>query len=161
MLLVNGPSGADCVLGMSRAGFAPRLDRTLESSARAPSEARRAVEDLAPDLDLTDPLDIALLRDVQLLVSELVTNSVRHSGSDDAIRLRAWIRESGLRVEIADGGFGFEKESGPTTENAESGRGLLILDSLTDRWGVSRDAHARVWFEIGRRSESGRRSQTA
>jgi anti-sigma regulatory factor (Ser/Thr protein kinase) len=161
MLLSNGSSGAHSVLVMSRAGFAPRLDQTLESSPRAPSEARRAVEELALDLDLTDPVDVALLRDVQLLVSELVTNSVRHSGSDEAIRLRAWVRENGLRVEIADGGFGFEREDTPSGDDDESGRGLLILDSLTDRWGVSRDARTRVWFEIARSPQTRGHARTA
>jgi anti-sigma regulatory factor (Ser/Thr protein kinase) len=146
---------------MSRAGFAPTLDMTLDSSPRAPAEARRAVEDLGCDLDLTDPVDITLLRDAQLLVSELVTNSVRHSGSDGPIRVRAWVREADLRMEIADCGAGFEKELGPTEEHAESGRGLLILDALTDRWGVSRDAHTRVWFEMGRRPPSAAHFRTA
>ena len=52
-----------------------------------------------------------MLRDAQLLVSELVTNSIKHSGSDDPIRLRVWTRSSGLKVEVADGGFGFEAGS--------------------------------------------------
>lgn len=146
---------------MSRPGFAPRLDRTIESSPRAPAEARRAVEDLGTALDLTDSLDVSLLRDAQLLVSELVTNSVRHSGSDDPIRVRGWVRESGLKLEIADGGFGFEPASEGGSPDAESGRGLLILDSLTDRWGVSRDTQTRVWFELSRRPQSAGRHQAA
>jgi anti-sigma regulatory factor (Ser/Thr protein kinase) len=146
---------------MSRAGFAPRLDRTIESSPRAPAEARRAVEDLAPELDLRDSADLAMLRDAQLLVSELVTNSVRHSGSDEPIRLRAWLRASGLRIEVADGGFGFEPASGSAGQDAESGRGLMILETITDRWGVSRDAKTRVWFELSRSEQHGSRAQTA
>lgn len=119
------------------------------------------MEELAPEFDLADPLDVGLLRDVQLLVSELVTNSVRHSGSNDPIRLRAWVRESGLRLEIADGGYGFDRSGiGPGPE-AESGRGLLILESLSDRWGVSRDAQTRVWFEIARRPQRRPRSQAS
>ena len=146
---------------MSRAGFAPRLDRTIESSSRAPAEARRAVEELGDELDLKDSADVALLRDVQLLVSELVTNSVRHSQSTEPIRLRAWTLAGGLRLEVADGGFGFEAGGTPVPDSAESGRGLLILDSLTDRWGVSRDGHTRVWFEISHRPVSGGRARAA
>lgn len=143
---------------MSPAGFAPRLDRRIDSTPRAPAEARRAVEELAPALDLSDSVEVALLRDVQLLVSELVTNSVRHSGSDAPIQLRAWVRETDLRFEVADGGFGFDKDHGDPELDAESGRGLLILDTLTDRWGVSRDARTHVWFEIARSSQ---RTRTA
>jgi len=161
ILHLNGPSGANGVLVVSPSGFAPRLDRTIESSPRAPADARRAVEDLAVYLDLADAADASLLRDIQLLVSELATNSVRHSGSDEPIRLRAWIRESGLRVEVADVGFGFEKTDVSPGSDAESGRGLLILDALTDRWGITRDAQTRVWFEIGRRPQSSGRSRAA
>ena len=89
-----------------------------------------------------------VLRDVQLLVSELVTNSVRHSGSPEPIRLRAWLRSGGLKVEIADGGSSFEAGPRGAGRDAEGGRGLMILEVLAERWGVSHDARSRVWFEI-------------
>ena len=133
---------------MSPPGFDPALDATIEFSPRAAGVARRAVEELAADVEP------GVLRDAQLLVSEIVTNSIKHSGSDDPIRLRAWARRSGLKVEIADGGFGFE--AGPLAEagDDEGGRGLLILEALADRWGVSRDARTRVWFELSPRPVS-------
>jgi len=146
---------------VSRPGFAPRLDRTFDPSPRAPFEARRAVEELAAELDLAHSQDLALLRDTQLLVSELVTNSVRHSGSASPIRLRAWVRDRGVRLEIADGGFGFEADSPGGASEAESGRGLLILEALTDRWGISRDGQTRVWFELSRPRGSAVSRQTA
>lgn len=125
------------------------MDATIEPTPRAPAVARRVVEELA------DELDPGILRDAQLLVSEVVTNSVKHSGSDEPIRLRVWARRRGLKVEIADGGYGFEAAAPPDPFEAEGGRGLLILDSLADRWGVSRDARARVWFELSPRPISG------
>ena len=134
---------------MSPPGFDPALDATIESTPRAPAVARRVVEELAGELDP------GVLRDAQLLVSEVVTNSIKHSGSDEPIRLRVWARRRGLKVEVADGGFGFEAASPPDPFEAEGGRGLLILDSLADRWGVSRDARARVWFELSPRPISG------
>lgn len=95
------------------------------------------------------------LRDVQLLVSELVTNSVRHSGSSEPIHLRAWLGSGGLRVEIADGGSSFEAgPAGAAGHDGEGGRGLMILDALAERWGVSHDARSRVWFEIAPQSIS-------
>ena len=96
-----------------------------------------------------------VLRDAQLLISEVVTNSVRHSGSDDPIRLRVWARSNGVKVEIADGGVGFEARSGGAREADEGGRGLMIVDAIADRWGVSHDARARVWFELSPRSARG------
>lgn len=133
---------------MSPPGFDPALDAKIECSSRAPAEARRVVEALAAEIEP------AVLRDMQLLVSEVVTNSVRHSGSNDAIRLRVWTRPSRLKVEIADGGFGFDADGLDPEGGGEGGRGLLILDALADRWGVSPDARGRVWFELAPRPVS-------
>ena len=130
---------------MSPPGFDPAVDETIECSPRAPGVARRAVEQLSADVDAD------VLRDVQLLVSEVVTNSIKHSGSDDPIRLRVWARPSGLKVEVADGGYGFEVGSRVDPGEGEGGRGLLILENLADHWGVSRDMCARVWFELSPR----------
>ena len=100
-----------------------------------------------------------LLRDAQLLVSEVVTNSVRHSGSEEPIRLRVWSRQSGIKVEIADGGYGFEAGPlGAGDDDDDGGRGMMIVDALADRWGVSQDGRARVWFELSPRPVS-RRAQ--
>ena len=121
---------------------------TIEFSDRAPATARRAVQKLAADVDP------GVLRDAQLLVSEVVTNSVKHSGSDDSIRLRVWARRGGLKVEVADGGFGFEAEPPADAGDGEGGRGLMILEAVADRWGVSRDARVRVWFELSPRPVS-------
>ena len=88
--------------GVSPAGFDPAVDETINCDPRAPAIARRAVEELAADVDP------GVLRDAQLLVSEVVTNSIKHSGSDDPIQLRIWERSTGLKVEVVDGGFGFE-----------------------------------------------------
>jgi anti-sigma regulatory factor (Ser/Thr protein kinase) len=133
---------------VSPRSFDPALDATIEFSPRAPAIARRAVDELATEVDQ------GVLRDTQLLVSEIVTNSIRHSGSEEAIRLRVWTRRGGLKVEITDGGFGFE--SGPLADAGEDegGRGLVILEAVADRWGVSRDARARVWFELSARPAS-------
>ena len=133
---------------MPRSGFEPTLDRTIVCTSRAPAEARRAVEELEGELEA------GLIADVQLVVSELVTNSVRHSGSDQPIRLRAWLRPSGVRVEIADDGCGFEPDGLRPDAISEGGRGLLILEALAERWGVRSDTRSRVWFELSPRAES-------
>ena len=130
---------------MSPPGFDPALDTTIESTPRAPAIARRVVEELSGELDP------GVLRDAQLLISEVVTNSIKHSGSDEPIRLRIWPRRTGLKIEVADGGFGFEAEAPVSRPESESGRGLLILDMHADRWGVTHDARARVWFELSPR----------
>lgn len=120
----------------------------MPCSPRAPSEARHALDELESEIEA------GLLRDVKLIVSELVTNSVRHSGSSEPIVMRAWVRECGLKVEIADSGFGFEPRAAREADIEEGGRGLLILESLSERWGVTRDARTRVWFEVSQRPVS-------
>ena len=124
----------------------PTVDETIACSPRAPSVARRVLEQAATDLD------VDLLHDAQLLVSEVVTNSIKHSGSDDPIRLRVWARNDGLKVEVADGGLGFNTAPPADPGEGEGGRGLLILESLADRWGTSCDMRARVWFELTARA---------
>jgi anti-sigma regulatory factor (Ser/Thr protein kinase) len=133
---------------VSPPGFDPAVDETIDCDAHAPAVARRAVEELSN-------IDRGVIRDAQLLVSEVVTNSIKHSGSDDPIHLRVWERSAGLKIEVADGGFGFESDEPREAGEGEGGRGLLILEALADRWGTSRDARARVWFELSPRPVSG------
>jgi anti-sigma regulatory factor (Ser/Thr protein kinase) len=61
----------------------------------------------------------------------------------------------GLNVEIADGGFGFAAGAAGAGDDAEGGRGLMILDALAERWGISRDGRTRVWFEIAPQTVGG------
>lgn len=90
------------------------------------------------------------LHDARLLVNELVTNSIRHSGVPNGlIRIRARIVGATLRVEVADGGRGALHHvaggirPGP---QASSGWGLFLVDALAERWGQGNGA---FWFELG------------
>lgn len=81
-----------------------------------------------------------------LLTSELVTNAVRHGGQD--IVLRATFEAPAIRVEVHDGGAGFDAAAAlarPAT--AAGGFGLKIVDRLADRWGAERRV-GLVWFEL-------------
>lgn len=88
---------------------------------------------------------------VRLLTSELLTNSVRHASLDsgERIGLRVVASSERVRVEVRDGGPGFEKPS-PRSPGPEqdSGWGLYLLERLTDRWGVGWNDLVCVWFEI-------------
>jgi anti-sigma regulatory factor (Ser/Thr protein kinase) len=91
----------------------------------------------------------AALEDLQLVVSELVTNSVRF-GPQRPITLSLRMRRDGtLRGEVIDQGDGrtakiqmFEEPS------VEGGWGLHLVDRVATRWGV-RKGSTHVWFEIG------------
>ena len=116
---------------------------SLVPEAHAPHAARQAMVGLpvVPD----DRLDA-----VQLLVTELVTNSVVHAGlaPGEPIELSVTRSPAGLRVEVADRGPGFAPPPPSDDPFAENGRGLPLVDMISDRWGVARDDLSRVWFEI-------------
>jgi anti-sigma regulatory factor (Ser/Thr protein kinase) len=118
----------------------------LTSRPESVAAARRAVVGI-------DELEDAERSDAALLVSEVVTNSVRHAGMPDGeIRVHAEVDEETLRVEVIDGGPGFVRRPPQARPDAEDpgGWGLVLVDRLADRWGVDRDGPTRVWFEIDR-----------
>jgi serine/threonine-protein kinase RsbW len=88
--------------------------------------------------------------DSRLMVSELVTNSLRHASlsEDQEIELVMALREATLRVEVGDLGPGFEPRPRSPDDSAESGWGLFLVARLADRWGVERDGLHRVWYEL-------------
>jgi anti-sigma regulatory factor (Ser/Thr protein kinase) len=114
--------------------------------------------------EMDELVDESLAFDVRLLVSELVTNSVRHAqiGPEDSIELKVVVSGDRVRVEVTDKGPGFEPpEYDPTAEDArDSGWGLFFVTQLADRWGVE-SSEGRVWFEIERRGEQEERGRTA
>jgi anti-sigma regulatory factor (Ser/Thr protein kinase) len=119
------------------------IDLRLRPDADSPAEARRSLEVLRPSLD------DALVDDAMLLVSEIVSNSVRHASLDssDAIHVRVRGSDSMLHVDVVDPGPGFDPERLPTAR-PNGGWGLRLLERLAHRWGVERNDVTRVWFEL-------------
>ena len=125
--------------------------RRFSGGALAARQARRAVRERARGT--SSPT--ALLGDVELLVSELATNSVRHGGSDEAgeLAIEADVLSDGrARARVCD--HGQRLRGAPARAAPERGRpggyGLVLLDRLSDRWGVQRDDGFCVWFELSR-----------
>ena len=123
-----------------------RLERELQVTPEAAAEARHALGDLA------DVLPGGQGRDVRLLVSELVTNAVRHANLDagDVIRLVIELADRVLRVEVHDPGGGFVPTAPAPDPARPSGWGLYLVAELADRWGVDSDERTLVWFELDR-----------
>jgi PAS domain S-box-containing protein len=113
--------------------------RTLPRDPSAAALARRAVEADAPQLSEPE-LDVA-----RLLVSELVTNAVRH-GSGDEVVLALQVDDARARFEVHDAGNQRPVRQEP--RGAAGGYGLNLVAALAARWGA--DAHAGVWFELDR-----------
>jgi anti-sigma regulatory factor (Ser/Thr protein kinase) len=130
--------------------FDLELPRELDSAAAA----RHAVD------QLSDRLPEDQLGDVRLLVSELVTNSLRHAELDagDQIRLIVEVDTARVRVEVTDPGKGFEPVAPADDPDTVEGWGLYLVATLSDRWGVDKgegDEATKVWFELDRAPESG------
>ena len=121
----------------------------LPSRPEATGAARKALTALNGNLHL---VSAATLTDIQLAVSELVTNAFQHGpGGDSALRMAVLATDDVVRVEIGDLGDGFDPavvDQLPIT--AGRGKGLKIVGALADRWGVERGAGTTVWFEVDR-----------
>lgn len=88
-----------------------------------------------------------LAEDTVLLVSELVGNAVRHTGAR-VFGLRMRSRPGWMRVEVRDPSRGLPCLM-PVQELDISGRGLFLVDKLSDRWGVDLLPRGKTtWFEM-------------
>lgn len=82
-----------------------------------------------------------------LMVSELATNCVRHAHSDFEIAIETSSGRS-TRIEALDAGPGHPEAQNPTPSEP-TGRGLRIVEALSDKWGIDeRPGGKTVWFEI-------------
>ena len=129
----------------ARAGTpASTIDIELDSGPEAAAWARSALLALEPRIDAR------VMEDVRLLVSELVTNSVRHSGTTngDAVRLAVALDRERVHVAVSDSGPGFEPRPRRPGQSQAGGWGLFFVERIADRWGVQHDGLTRVWFEI-------------
>jgi|SRR5947209_10117418 len=112
----------------------------LPRSPKAPALARAALN------DLDEELTASVGPDVRLLVSELVTNSVKYGG-DGPVRLDVSAADGKVRAEIVDQGGGFVPRARDRGLEDVGGWGLHLVESLTDRWGTY-EGSTHVWFEI-------------
>ena len=115
-------------------------------AARADERARASLSTLEPFVS------DRLLEGLRLLITELMTNCVRHAGVDEhsAMGLSIHLSQDKLRGVVSDAGPGFERPDvvAPHADKP-GGFGLVILDSISDRWGLAtRDELFRVWFEV-------------
>jgi serine/threonine-protein kinase RsbW len=116
--------------------FEPELDSV--------PEARRQTREFAGSLMSGDQL-----ANLELALTELVANSIRHSGSSDQIIVALTPKAGYLCVRVTDGGTGLVPRPGAMATEPGAGYGLFLVEQLTRRWGMTReDGRTRVWFEI-------------
>ena len=118
------------------------LSVRLPGDPDAAAKARRALSKLRGDIDPP------LMETLRLLITELVTNSVRHT-SADSIDLKVLVGRNAVWTEVTDRGQGFDLDG--AKDGQRTGWGLFLVERLAERWGVNQDGDGtKVWFELRR-----------
>jgi len=133
-----------------------RLELTVPPDLSALGDVRRSFDALRLPPNVRD--------DARLLVTELVSNSIRHAALRADQRIRIWAGWSGrrLKVVVRDSEQGRPARIAGSIRpvpGAESGWGLFIVNQLASRWGEIRDGGAGYWFELDASAPRGRDQQ--
>jgi two-component sensor histidine kinase len=108
---------------------------------------KAVVDDLA-----TRDVSPAVIDEAEIVISELVSNAIRHARplADGNLRIHWKVKAGVVEVEVTDGGGDSTPRPAPRTIWAPSGRGLRIVRSLAHEWGVTEDrTGSTVWASLG------------
>jgi anti-sigma regulatory factor (Ser/Thr protein kinase) len=127
------------------------IRRRLLREPIAAAAARRELEVFRGELDQV------VYEDVALLMTELITNSVKHAGPDagDHIDVDVAVMPDRIRVDVRDGGPGFKHRGRDPDADHALHWGLHLIEALADRWEIVSGTGAAgtvVWFEVDRDS---------
>ncbi len=123
---------------------------SFTAGAHSAGHVRRIVRSYLREWDLAELTDA-----VELGVTELLANVVRHV-PDRRCTLLLLRQADAVRVEVADGSPRQPVPSAWVSDDAEGGRGLVLLEAVADKWGVGPGPGGgkTVWFECGAGSVS-------
>ncbi len=125
------------------------VELVLPAAPTAPAEARAVMEAIGSDLP--DPV----LVDAKLLLTEVVTNAIKHAGRGIQAVIIRILKNHVFRVEVVDPGPMFDPGPRPLPAGA-GGRGLFLVNAVAKAWGVEPDeAGKKVWFELQLAAEGG------
>ena len=120
------------------------IELTLEPAPTAATKARTEVT-----RRLGASLGARVLEDVRLLVTELITNALRHGEltPGDRVSVKASVDGGVVRIEVRDPGN--DGDVAPRQPGQRGGGyGLFLVEQLAKRWGVDRRDGTIVWFEL-------------
>lgn len=139
----SAPTFEDKTASAGEHARSPQLRRRLgRADLRAVPEARRALRELLRHWGRPGRSDIA-----ELLTSELVTNAIVHTDHDAVLTVS--VGPHGLRVEVRDFVARQPRLRVPNADSCTNGRGLVLVESLADDWGVRTHGVGKaVWFEL-------------
>jgi anti-sigma regulatory factor (Ser/Thr protein kinase) len=125
-------------------GSSDSVTLRLMGGPHAAAKARGALAGLRADIDQP------CMETLRLLVTELVTNSIKHAGAE-TVSLRVLVAGSAVWTEVRDEGPGFDPDTTGTPRQDRSGWGLFLVERLARRWGVQQEeGSTTVWFELAR-----------
>lgn len=125
-------------------GVVAEVKAGLQADTASAGQARRFVDQVLSRWRCGAQLD-----DVQLLVSELVTNAVVHAGSEVEVAVR--LLAGSVRIEVVDRAPVDTLAPSAPTDHDEHGRGLLLVETMASAWGVEPlEGGKSVWFEVPR-----------
>ncbi len=117
-------------------------ERVFPNVPSSAAQARRYT------LDVLGNVSPGVAENAAIMVSELVTNSLRHSAGEFTVTIDR--SDDQIRIAVGDGGPGNPSPRDPAPSEP-TGRGLRIVGALADSWGVSPNADGPgkvVWFTI-------------
>jgi anti-sigma regulatory factor (Ser/Thr protein kinase) len=122
----------------------PTYGFTVAAAVGAVPAARRRVVSLAQKLGL--PLSDQTLETVELLAGEVIANAVLYTDAPCGVSVTRADERLRVQVTDADASLLSAVDAGP---NDESGRGLLLVNTLADAWGTQPEPPGKTtWFEI-------------
>jgi anti-sigma regulatory factor (Ser/Thr protein kinase) len=121
------------------------LTLRLTPGPEAIPAARKALDGLG------ELLERPMWEDLRLLVTELVTNGVRHGSTRGPVTVTVVANNGLVRVEVSDCGRGFSPPEAPMPRaDGSGGWGLQLVDRVAANWGVNISETTCVWFELAR-----------
>lgn len=128
---------------MSGRGNTPNSHLSIPARPDAGAVARRAVTEWLGNHPRLD--------DALLAVTELVNNAVIHGGLDDGEQVTVGLENgAGVRLTVRHAGIPFTADEVPSlSPDPGASRGLALVMTITDRWGVDTDGdQVTAWFEV-------------
>jgi len=124
---------------------ATELTLRLSPGPEAVPAARKALDGLA------GLLERPAWENLRLLVTEVVTNGVRHGSQRGPVTVAVALGEDKVRVDVSDCGRGFTPPEAPMPRgDGTGGWGLQLVDRVATTWGVAVGDNTCVWFELAR-----------
>ena len=122
------------------------MDKRTFTFTPAPESVPRARETV---VEIAEPfIDEERIPDLRLVISEVITNAVRHGGEGDML-VAVTPKRDFLCVQVTDTGDGFAPRPRAYEPDEDGGFGLFLVERLTRRWGLTREnSNTRVWFEF-------------